>query len=106
MAFLSESEREAIVERTRLAPATEHTITRHDELEAVLTTVRERGYAFSREDPARRRRNRRACLGPGGKVVGEVGVSVPAQRFRAADEARLAVLVKECAAAVTTALGG
>jgi DNA-binding IclR family transcriptional regulator len=107
MAFLSESEREAIVERTRLAPATEHTITSPAELESVLTTVRERGYAFSREE---RRLGgvgiAAPVFGPGGRVVGEVGVSVPTQRFRAPDEGRLAVLVRECAAAVTTALGG
>jgi len=107
MAFLPTAERAAIVERTRLVPATEHTITRPDELEDVLELVRERGYAFSREE---RRLGgvgiAAPVFGPGGKVVGEVGVSVPAQRFRAADEARLAVLVKECAAAVTGALGG
>ena len=69
--------------------------------------MRDRGYAFSREE---RRLGgvgiAAPVFGPGGKVVGEVGVSVPTQRFRAPDETRLAVLVKECAAAVTTALGG
>lgn len=107
MAFLPAAERAAIVERTRLVPATEHTITHPDELEQVLSVVRERGYAISREE---RRLGgvgiAAPVFGPGGKIVGEVGLSVPTQRFRAADEGRLAVLVKACAAAVTGVLGG
>ena len=107
MAFLPDDERHAIVERTRLAPATEHTITSAEELELVLTEVRERGYAFSQEE-------RRVggvgiaapVFGPGGQIVGEVGVSVPTQRFLRSDEPRLSRLVTACAARITEELGG
>ncbi|MFN8222986.1 MAG: IclR family transcriptional regulator [Gaiellales bacterium] len=107
MAFLPEEERRLVVARTKLAPATEHTITSEAELEEVLRAVRVRGYAFSREE-------RRIggvgiaspVFGPGGKVLGEVGVSVPTQRFDPADEERLAALVTSCAETVTSVLGG
>jgi len=107
MAFLPDDERRAVIERTRLAPATEHTITSVDELERVLAGVRERGYAFSQEE---RRLGgvgiAAPVFGPGGQVVAEIGVSVPTQRFVASDEARLARLVTACAAHITEELGG
>ncbi len=107
MAFLSEQDRKTVVERTRLAPATEHTITSPEALEQVLAEVRERGYAFSQEE---RRLGgvgiAAPVFGPGGHVVGEVGVSVPTQRFAPDDEPRLARLVTACAAGITATLGG
>jgi DNA-binding IclR family transcriptional regulator len=107
MAFLPEHDRRAIVERTRLAPATDRTITKAAELEQVLAEVRRRGYAFSQEE-------RRVggvgiaapVFGAGGLVVGEVGLSVPSQRFDARDESRFAELVRACAAAITAEIGG
>ena len=107
MAFLPEAERAEVVRRTRLAPATEYTITRADELEHVLAEVRDRGYAFSQEE---RRLGgvgiAAPVFGPSGQVVGEVGVSVPAQRFAPDDRPRLADLVVACAARISQALGG
>jgi len=107
MAFLPEVERRAIVERTKLAPATEHTITSADELEAVLAEVRERGYASSQEE---RRLGgvgiAAPIFGAGGAVLGEVGLSVPTQRFDPADARRLARLVTACAERIGAALGG
>lgn len=107
MAFLPDEERRAVVERTKLAPATEHTITSPDELEAVLATVRARGYAFSQEE---RRLGgvgiAAPIFGSGGQIVGEVGLSVPTQRFVAADEPRLAELVTVCARRISEAMGG
>jgi DNA-binding IclR family transcriptional regulator len=107
MAFLPDDERRAVVERTRLAPATEHTITSLQELERVLAEVRERGYAFSQEE---RRLGgigiASPVFGPGGQVVAEVGVSVPTQRFVRGDESRLARLVKACAERITEEMGG
>lgn len=107
MAFLPEEERRAIVDRTKLAPATEHTITSADELEAVLAGVRERGYASSQEE---RRLGgvgiAAPIFGAGGAVLGEVGLSVPTQRFDPEDEPRLARLVAACAERIGAALGG
>ena len=80
---------------------------RADELESVLARVRERGYAFSQEE---RRLGgvgiAAPVFGPGGRIVGEVGLSVPAQRFRADDEERLARLVRTCGRRITEAIGG
>lgn len=107
MAFLPEEERRAIVERTRLAPATEHTITSPDELEEVLAGVRASGYAFSQEERRLGGVGIAAPLfGPTGHVIGEVGLSVPTQRFEPEDEARLAALVVACAARISAELGG
>jgi DNA-binding IclR family transcriptional regulator len=107
MAFLPELERAEVVRRTRLAPATEYTITSAAELERVLASVRARGYAFSQEE---RRLGgvgvAAPVFGPGGQVVGEVGVSVPAQRFAAGDEGILSGLVITAGRRITEALGG
>ncbi len=107
MAFLPEDERRAIVERTKLAPATEHTITHADELETVLAEVRARGYASSQEE---RRLGgvgiAAPVFGAAGIVLGEVGLSVPTQRFDPDDEPRLARLVLVCAERIGAALGG
>jgi DNA-binding IclR family transcriptional regulator len=107
MAFLPDDERRAVIERTRLAPVTEHTITSAEELERVLADVRERGYAFSQEE---RRLGgigiAAPVFGPGGQVVAEVGVSIPTQRFVAADEQRLARLVLACAGRIGEEIGG
>jgi IclR family acetate operon transcriptional repressor len=107
MAFLPAGEREEIVARTKLAPATEHTITSVRELERVLGAVRAHGYAFSQEE---RRLGgvgiAAPIFGPGRRVLGEVGVSVPTQRFRPEDESRLAALVMQCALRISDAVGG
>ncbi len=107
MAFLPEPERQDIVRRTRLAPVTAYTITDADALEDVLAGVRQRGYAFSQEE---RRLGgvgiASPVFGPRQQIVGEVGLSVPAQRFSPDDEPRLAGLVIACAAQITKALGG
>jgi len=107
MAFLPERERRAVVERTRLAPATTRTITTATELEQVLAQVRQRGYAFSQEE---RRLGGVGIAAPvfaaAGQVVGEVGLSVPTQRFAMRDEERLAALVLACAARIGDELGG
>jgi DNA-binding IclR family transcriptional regulator len=107
MAFLPEDERRAIVERTKLAPATEHTITHAAELETVLAEVRARGYASSQEE---RRLGgvgiAAPVFGAGGIVLGEIGLSVPTQRFDPDDEPRLARLVLTCAERIGAALGG
>jgi DNA-binding IclR family transcriptional regulator len=45
-------------------------------------------------------------FGMQGQVIGEVGVSIPTQRYAPDDEARLAALVVRCARSVTEAIGG
>ena len=107
MAFLPADERREVMERTRLAPATEHTITSPAELEEVLSRVRSAGYAFSLEERRLGGVGLAApVFGAGGQVLGEIGVSVPTQRFRPEDEPRLATLVRACAARVSRAVGG
>lgn len=107
MAFLPAAERREVMERTRLAPATERTITSPDALEGVLADVRAAGYAVSLEERRLGGVGLAApVFGAVGQVLGEVGLSVPTQRFRPEDEPRLATLVRACAGRITQALGG
>ena len=106
LAFLPEGERSEIL-AAPLPALTERTITDPERLAVVLDGVRRRGYAVSRGE--------RAAGGVGvaapvlddeGRVLGVVGVGLPEQRFRARDEARLAALVRACAARVAEAHPG
>jgi IclR family transcriptional regulator, acetate operon repressor len=82
MAFLTRAERQAIIQRTGLAPLTERTITDPVVLEEELTRIRARGYAFSRGE-----RNIGAIgiaapiWGADGRVIGDLVVSMPEPRF-------------------------
>ena len=106
LAFLPARERSEIL-AAPLPALTERTITDPERLAVVLEGVRRRGYAVSRGE--------RAAGGVGvaapvlddeGRVLGVVGVGLPEQRFRARDEARLAALVRACAARVAEAHPG
>jgi IclR family transcriptional regulator, acetate operon repressor len=107
LAFLPEADRTEILTRAPLAPATERTLTDPAELEEVLAIVRAQGYALSVEE-------RRVggvglaapIFAPGGSVVAEVGIAVPAQRYTSDQDARLAASVLRCAATITAAIGG
>lgn len=82
LAFLPEPRVEMIVERRGLPTSTEHTVTNRDELFEQLETIRERGYAFNREEymegvnaigaPVRDQHDR---------VVGAIGIAAPAHRM-------------------------
>jgi DNA-binding IclR family transcriptional regulator len=105
LAFLPENERRGVL--TGPLPAvTKSTITDRATLEQVLDEVRGRGYAVSSGE--------RAVGGVGvaapvlagdGRVLGAVGVGIPEQRFRAADERQLARRVMAAAAAVARDAG-
>ncbi len=106
LAALPEADRAAIVagDLERMTPAT---ATGRGALDRALAVTRERGYALSIEE-------RRAggvgvaapVFAPGGRVIASVGLALPTQRFEPEDETRLAGLVMDTAAAVTTGIGG
>jgi IclR family transcriptional regulator, acetate operon repressor len=107
LAFLPEDERRAVIDRAPLEPLTERTITDPKQLEDVVAEVRDKGYALSVEE---RRTGgvgvAAPVFGPDGRVIADVGLAIPTQRFDAADEQRLAELVTAAAERITGALAG
>jgi IclR family acetate operon transcriptional repressor len=107
MAFLPAAERAAIMARTGLHPVTERSITDPRQLEEILAEVRVRGYACTHglripgavgiAVPV---------FGPDGLVLGDVGLTVPEQRFAAGSEPVLAALLADCAASIMAETGG
>jgi IclR family transcriptional regulator, acetate operon repressor len=106
MAFLTKAERQAIIERTGLAPLTERTITNPIVLEEEFARIRARGYAFSRGE-----RNIGAVgiaapiWGSDGRVMGDLVVSMPEPRFNDAMVPTLASLVIQHAKRIIEKLG-
>lgn len=107
MAFLSEAEQQDIINRTRLAPITDRTITERYKLEHQFEQIRKRGYASS---IGQRTHGAVAIaapiFGPIGDVIGDAIITVPEQRFDPASEAHLAEHVMRCANNITRQLGG
>ena len=107
MAYLSNSEISMIIDRTRLAPLTSHSITERYRLEAELQKIRERGYAITF---GQRTVGAVGLAAPvfnrNGEVVGDICLTIPESRFDSSSEGRIAELLKACAAEVTRAIGG
>lgn len=107
MAFLPKDDRQAIIERTGLAPLTKKTITDPAVLENELARVRVRGYALS---CGHRHLGAVAIAapiwGPGGRVIGDLALSIPEPRFDPSMEPKLGRLVIEHADRITQNLGG
>jgi DNA-binding IclR family transcriptional regulator len=92
LAYLPADQAEAIAGRSALAE---------------LNAVRRKGYAFSRSKRIAGAVGIGAPIfGAGGKVVGDLVITVPEQRFERKDTERLARLVMKHAAAVTARIGG
>lgn len=83
LAELPENELFDIIERIEFTPVTEHTITDRDELLAELEAVRDRGYAFNREESLRgTHASGVAICGPEGDVIGGLSVTGPSHRLK------------------------
>jgi DNA-binding IclR family transcriptional regulator len=106
MSFLPISERQAIIARTRLDPVTDRSITEPYRLEHEMALIRERGYACTHGQRIRGAVGVAApVFGPGGEVIGDVCLSMPEQRYEAANEAPLAQLLMQCARDVMAEMG-
>lgn len=107
MAFLPESERRRIMERTGLAPVAEFSITEPYRLERELALVRQRGHACTRGQRIPGAVGIAVpVFGPAGTVLGDVGLTIPDQRFSDAEEPHLAALLRQCADAIMAEIGG
>ena len=76
-------------------------------LYADLASVRRRGYAFSHSKRVAGAIGIAAGIfGAGGKVIGDLIVTIPEQRFERKNTEKLARLVMKHAAAITANIGG
>jgi len=107
MAFLPDSEREQIIERTHLAPLTNHTVTERYKLDDLLEQVRQTGYSctIGQRTPGAVAVGA-PVFGPSGDVAGDIIITLPEQRFDRSSEPHLAAHVMRCAQAVTREFGG
>ncbi|MGH7266493.1 MAG: IclR family transcriptional regulator [Candidatus Rokuibacteriota bacterium] len=106
MAFLPEEERRAIIDRTKLRPLTDRTIVRRAQLEQELRRIRQQGYARSIGQRIPSAVGVAApIVGPAGRVIGDLWLTIPESRFQPRAEAQLASLVIDYARRVSELLG-
>ncbi len=80
---LTEQELSDMFEQMSFEPVTEYTITDPDELRSDLEAVRERGYAFNREESLRGTHAVGVPIcGPDGDVIGGLSVTGPSHRLK------------------------
>jgi len=104
LAFLPDHERKAILGKVK---GGERRATSLSELDVILDDVRRRSYAKTIGQRVPGAVGISApVFGPSAAVVGDIGLSIPVQRFASDDEQRLASLVKAAAAQVTNEIGG
>jgi DNA-binding IclR family transcriptional regulator len=86
LAYLPDDRVEAVVDQHGLDALTDHTITDRGELFESLETIRDRGYAFNREERIRREQE----IGVGimnehDEIIGSLSVSAPSYRWNEED---------------------
>ncbi len=106
LAFLPDTAIQQVLARNERSPGSGRRLVR-SEVKAELEAIREKGYALSQSQRIEGAIGISVPIFGGAReVIGSLSVTIPEQRFRARDEARLsAVLVRE-SDALTRALGG
>ncbi len=106
MAFLPESQREAVLSQTDLEGAHAGTITSPDAIRAEIRRIRQQGYAISFGQRLKDAVGIAAPIfGPGGDVIGNLCITLPKQRFGGErDETRLSSTVIRHAARISQIL--
>ena len=107
MAFLTPDEIAAVIERTRLSPVTDFSITEPYRLEIELEKIRKNGCASTKGQLIPGATGLAAPIfGSGGEVLGDISLTIPEQRLTQGGEAKLLELLMECATRVTEDIGG
>ena len=107
MAFLTPDEIAAVIERTRLSPMTNFSITEPYRLEIELEKIRKNGCASTKGQLIPGATGLAAPIfGSGGEVLGDVSLTIPEQRLAQGGEAKLLELLMECTARITEEIGG
>ncbi len=105
-AFLSNTDIDRIYATASEAPASREPLPRRDELEAEFAAIRERGYAVTRGQKIAGAVGINAPIfDAGGGVIGSFGVTIPAQRVKPADLAKLGRFIRQQAHDLSRALG-
>jgi DNA-binding IclR family transcriptional regulator len=103
LAYLSEAEIEAYIEKSGLPAFTSRTITDPEKLRRELTRIRKQGYAMSR---GHRVDGAVAIVGSvfdsDGKIYASIVVTTPSYRFRAAQKERIVELVTHAARRISS----
>ena len=106
LAFLPETRKEELLNKMKLVPMTEKTITNLDDLKANLKKIKRLGYAFSRGEWVL---DAAGVAGPifdrHGQITAALTISGPAQRFTSEKTLEMAALVKAGAAEISAELG-
>jgi len=106
LAFLPEERQRAILARP-LPAITPQTITDRATLEQILVQVRQQGYALTHGERTPGAAGIGApIVGPDGRVIGSVGITLPEQRFRPEDAGQQAARVIGAARKIAEQLGG
>lgn len=107
MAFLEDQEIQSIIRRSRLVPLTTRSITEPYRLEAELEIVRKQGYAFTR---GQRIAGAIGVAAPifssSGKVLGDICITIPEQRFDESSKDRLIEVLLSCCEEVSQKISG
>jgi len=108
LAFLSKHEVDAVVATIlRVPPMTPNAIASRPRLYAELAAIRRRGYAFSRGQRLAGAIGIAApVFGSGGRVIGDLVLTIPEQRFERTSTEKFARLLCKHAAGITADIGG
>jgi DNA-binding IclR family transcriptional regulator len=107
LAFLEEPVRQAIYDARGLPAVTANTVTRQDQLEEQLATIRSEGYSIDSEENETGANCVAAPIRDGlGEVGGSISVSGLASRMNRAKLVDLAAIIIQEASAISTSLGG
>jgi DNA-binding IclR family transcriptional regulator len=107
MAFLEDHEIQSIIRRSRLVPLTTRSITEPYRLEAEIETIRRQGYAFTRGQRIAGAVGLAAPIfSSSGKVIGDICLTIPEQRFDESSKGRLIEVLLSCCEEVSKKLSG
>lgn len=105
LAQLSHEEIDAVLAHDHHSPLSGRPLPSHRVMQEELRLIRERGYALYEDDTMSIAGVSAPVLGPGGAVVGSLGVTMPASRFREVVRKRLPGTVVDSARRLSAALG-
>lgn len=106
LAFLPDADVEAVLAEDRRGPLSGKHLPTRKAMRQDLERIRQRGYAVYEDKPLDLAGVTAPVFGPAGEVVGCIGLTMPASRFRKPDEAELCAAVLDKARRLTAAAGG
>jgi IclR family acetate operon transcriptional repressor len=107
LAFLGEGEMEKIVDKSKLVPFTNKTITSMNRLKEELRRIRRMGFSFSDQEYDKHLRAVGApIIGIGSKVIGALALVAPYDRIKVKEVSYYGAMVKETGLKISLEMGG